>query len=392
MISKRLKQLRLARGLSLDALAAAMGGLITKQALSKYEQGIAKPTSPVLIKLAAALGVKAAHLWSEPTVQVHFIAYRKGSGLTRKEQMHVESLVAQVLEDRVRLQKLTLQQNGSSIPVQTRKVSKLSDAEKAAEEMRVAWNLGLDPIASVTDVLEDHFVHVLEVEAGDKFDGISAIAFGEDKKIEAAGVVSKKDVPGERQRLNLAHELGHLVLKVPSGVDEEKAAFRFAGAFLAPADTIYREVGRKRAFIQFAELLLLKQKLGISIQALLYRLHDLNIISNSTYRQWCMDINRAGLKKKEPDELEPERPQWLRRTVLRAFAEGLLGKEEAERMLEDEIRAKEPLTLIERRAFMKLSLDERRKILEAQAEKAAALYSHNKDWEDIQGGDIIEYD
>ena len=35
MICQRLKQLRLARGLSLDALAAEMGGIVTKQALSK---------------------------------------------------------------------------------------------------------------------------------------------------------------------------------------------------------------------------------------------------------------------------------------------------------------------------------------------------------------------
>lgn len=392
MIGKRLKQLRLARGLSLDALVAEMGGLVTKQALSKYELGKSNPSPKVLTKLAYALGVKAAHLWSEPDIQVHFIAYRKGSGLSRKEQIHVESLVAQALEDRVKLQDITCQHNGSDIPVQQKKISKLIDAELAAEEMRATWKLGLDPIASVVNVLEDHFIHVIEVEAGNKFDGISAVACREGGETKAAAVVSKKGIPGERQRLNLAHELGHLVLKIPSGIDEEKAAFRFAGAFLAPADMVYREVGAKRGFIQPAELFLLKQKLGVSIQALLYRLHDLNIISDSYYRNWCMDINSTGWKKEEPHKLEPEHPQWLRRTVLRAVAEGLLEKEIAERMLEEEIPVEEPLSLIERRAFMKLSLDERRKILENQAEKAAVHYSRDKEWEDFQGGDFIEYD
>jgi hypothetical protein len=57
-----------------------------------------------------------------------------------------------------------------------------------------------------------------------------------------------------------SHELAHLVLHVPESIDEEKAAFRSAGAFLAPDEVLYREVGRKRAFIQAAESLLLKQE------------------------------------------------------------------------------------------------------------------------------------
>ena len=43
----RIKQLRLARGLSLDGLAQAMGGLVTKQSLSKYEKGLTKPSITV---------------------------------------------------------------------------------------------------------------------------------------------------------------------------------------------------------------------------------------------------------------------------------------------------------------------------------------------------------
>jgi transcriptional regulator with XRE-family HTH domain len=69
MNSQRLKQLRLARGLSLDALAAKLGGIVTKQALSKYEQGKAKPSPRVLTQLASTLGVKAVHLFTEPELE-----------------------------------------------------------------------------------------------------------------------------------------------------------------------------------------------------------------------------------------------------------------------------------------------------------------------------------
>lgn len=391
MNAKRLKQLRLARGLSLDALAAEMGGIITKQALSKYELGKATPSPVVLNKLAAALGIKAAYLWSEPSFSVRFIAYRKGSGLLKGEQKRVESVIIQSLEDRIRLQDLTGESNGALLPIRKLNVRKIADAELAAEKMRESWRIGQAPIANVTDMLEDHLVHVLEVEADEQFDGISAVVLNGEGNIKAAVVVSRPAIAGERQRLNLAHELGHLVLNISKETDEEKAAFRFAAAFLAPAESLYKEVGNKRVFIQPEELLILKQRFGISMQALLYRLHDLGVITDSYYKKWCMDINRLRWKKQEPCELPSERPQWLRRSVLRALGEGFLTKEEAEKMLGAQLKTKEPLSLIERRSFMKLPLEERRKLLAEQAGKFEAYYGQNPETRGMGGGDIIDY-
>ena len=62
-----------------------------------------------------------------------------------------------------------------------------------------------------------------------------AVAFDGSTKPQAAAVVSRLGVPGDRQRLNLAHELGHLVLKIPPLADQEKLAFRFGAALLAPS-------------------------------------------------------------------------------------------------------------------------------------------------------------
>jgi len=190
--------------------------------------------------------------------------------------------------------------------------------------------------------------------------------------------------------LNLAHELGHLVLNISKETDEEKAAFRFAAGFLVPAESLYKEVGNKRVFIQIEELLILKQRFGISVQALLYRLHDLGVIADAYYKKWCMDISRLRWKKHEPCELAPERPQWLRRSVLRALGEDLLAREEAEKMLGEPLKAKEPLSLIERRSFMKLPLEERRKLLAEQASKFEAYYGQNSETKGIGGGDIID--
>ena len=55
MLAKKIKQLRLSRGWSLDELVAHIGGVVTKQAISKYELGLDQPSAPVLAKIASAL-------------------------------------------------------------------------------------------------------------------------------------------------------------------------------------------------------------------------------------------------------------------------------------------------------------------------------------------------
>ncbi len=390
MNSQRLKQLRLARGLSLEALAAELGGVVTKQALSKYEQGQAQPSPRVLTRLASALGVKAAHLFCEPDIDVKFIAYRKASKLPKRDQEQIESRVSRELEERVRLQRLLHPGTDSVLPVMELPISSVEEAEQAAEQLRKLWQLGLVPIASVVGVLEDHFVHVLDIETNDGFDGISAVAYAPDEQIVAAAAVTRSSVAGERQRLNLTHELGHLVLRLPKEVDEEKAAFRFGAAFLVPAESLYQEVGRKRTAIGLEELLLLKQRYGMSLQALLCRLRDLGIITEAHCKDWFIKINKNGWKRQEPEELPTEQSQWLRQNVLHALTEKLITEEEARDLLKEPIVVEEPLSLIERRAFMRLPLAERNRILAEQAEKMVVHYEQDTEWRTLSGGDFVD--
>ncbi len=390
MLSQRIRQLRLARSWTLEGLSAEMGGIVTKQALQKYEQGKTKPSPVVMNKLAAALGVKAAHLWAEPDVRVEFIAFRKGARLPKREEERVTSLVSHTLEERVRLQRITQPANGAILPIKSLRVNTLDDAEMASEEIRRRWNLGTAPISSVIGVLEDHEIQVIQINADEKFDGMAAVAYDEDKQKVAAAVVTRYGVPGERQRTNLTHELGHLVLKVSSELDEEKAAFRFGTALLAPASMLRHEVGEKRAFIQTEELGLIKQRFGISLQALLHRLNDLDIITDSYYRQWCIHINRLGWRKREPFEMQPEQPQWLHRNVLRALAEDLISPDEAKGFLDEPVESQQALSLVQRRAFLKLPLEKRRQMMAEQARNMEAHYRHESDWRSWEAGDLVE--
>ncbi|QOV22097.1 hypothetical protein [Anabaenopsis elenkinii] len=49
------------------------------------------------------------------------------------------------------------------------------------------------------------------------------------------------------------------------------------------------------------------------------------------------------------------------------------------------------ITHINRREFMKLPLEERRRILAEQAELMLMHYQHNQEWQELQTGDLIDY-
>lgn len=388
----RIKQLRLSRGFSLEELADAMGGIVTKQALSKYELGASMPSAPVLNQLARALGVKAMELWSAPSVEVKFLGYRKRVSLPQRWQETFEANLSRKLEERLTLQDYCYSNVQFDLPICFFEVNTEADAEKAAEALREKWQLGVDPVSDLTAVLEDHLVHVLEMDGPDNFDGISALVQDASGKTRAAAVVSRAGCPGERQRLNLAHELGHVVLKPSKKVDEETAAFRFAAAFLAPRVCIQREIGTRRTRIRLEELLILKRRFGLSIQALLRRFVDLGIIGESQNRWWYMFLNRMKWRRDEPEALPPEAGTWLRQTVHRCIAEGFLTVEQGEQLLGEKLEAESGPGMLRRKSFLKLPLEERRRILEAQAEKLHKHYEEDDGWKATESENIHEYD
>jgi len=388
----RIKQLRLSRGLSLDELADAMGGIVTKQALSKYELGASVPSAPVLNQLAHALGVKAVDLWKSPNFEIKFLGYRKRVTLAQRWQESFEATLSRKLEERLVLQDYCYRDIQFDLPILAFEVRAESEAEAAAESLRTKWKLGVDPVADLTAVLEDHLVHVLEMDGPDNFDGISAVVEDTNGKIRAAAVVSRIGCPGERQRLNLAHELGHVVLKPAKGADEEKLAFRFAGAFLAPRLSIQREIGTHRTRIRLEELLILKRRFGISVQAILRRLLDLGTIGESQYKWWFMFLGKMKWRREEPEPLPPEQATWLKQAVHRCVAEGFLSADKGGALLGQKLEGDVGPGMLRRKAFLKLPLEERRRILEAQAEKLQKHYEEEKDWEPTESDEIHEHE
>ena len=183
--------------------------------------------------------------------------------------------------------------------------------------MRTHWGLGIDPIPNLSELLEERGIKILSVGLSD-IDGLTAKVRRKNGE-PIPVIVIKEDEWSERKRFTLAHELGHMVMDVRHGVDAEKAANRFAGAFLMPAEALWREIGKHRTTISLGELLRLKELFGASFQAIVYRCHDLGIISDAAYRRLFQSFNEYGWRK------PPYRRAWRARFRLKSSRSACSG-------------------------------------------------------------------
>ena len=300
MIGRRLKLARTATGLSLSGLEDAIGILVTAQAMGRYERDESVPDSGVLIALADALGVSVDYLVGDQEMELEAVDFRKKASASKRDEAQVEAQVLRMLEGYLQVEELLGlpsvewdKPRDAPYPV----MNDIGEADRGARALRDHWGLGIEPIPDLVEVLEGRGVKVLSVALAESIDGLTAhVRRTRGDALPVIVVYGTHWV--ERQRFTIAHELGHIVLSVVGRkVDGEKAAHRFAGAFLMPAEALWSEVGKRRTSVGWRELFELKQLFGVSVQALTYRCKDLGIFKSGTLRSIVRRIQATRLAR-----------------------------------------------------------------------------------------------
>src|SRR3990172_7453248 len=343
MIADRLRLARRKAGYSLRELSAAMGDKVTAQAIGKYERGESTPSSGVMSALAKALGVSLAYLMDTQGIELSGVEFRTKANTSARDRAQVETEVLEWIERYLQVERvLELDSAQWRCPVaRPRKLGQPGEAEKLAAEVREKWELGLDPIPNMTELLGEKGLKVLTVPLAERVSGFTCLVKRSGERADLPVIVVNDQFPLERRRLTLAHELAHRVIDADSLADrdEEKAANVFAGAFLMPRDHLRREAGKHRNALGYNELIDLKRLYRVSGAALLVRLQQLEIISESTLVYAFQSVAR-GWRTQEPQELEPagergkrERALRFERLCYRALAEGLISLSKAAELL-----------------------------------------------------------
>lgn len=342
MFGHRLRLARKRAGLSLRELAERIGNDVSAQAISKYESGKMLPSSSVLVALGRALDVSLDFLMSNEVEALTGVAFRRHSGITAAERAHAESIVIDAIERQLALDAiLGLNSDKNDLPRERAPVGSLDAVEALANDLRKKWNLGNDPIRSVTGLLEDKGVKVITVDIPKKLSGLTGDVQRPGGKPSVPIIVVSSQFTIERRRFTLAHELAHRVIGGTKGdLKLEKAMDRFAAAFLIPRDHLRNEVaGARDGLPPYREIVRLKHFYGVAAAAILMRLKDIGILSESSI-SYAFQTYARQWRTSEPFPLNPsgpygklESPTRFERSVYWALADRLISLPRAAELL-----------------------------------------------------------
>ena len=333
----RLKNARVINGMSMDDLCAKMNNLVSKQTISKYESGKMLPNSTNLIALANALNVRPDYLLRPFTVSLDKIEFRKKSKMSVKEEKAIKEKIRDKIERYIEVEEILGISSDFINPILQNAVIAPSDVCRIAEQLKAAWQLGQDGIPYIIEMLEEHCVKVIEMDAPDTFDGLSGI-IGDRKPI----IVLNKNFPVERKRFTAMHELGHLLLDFDDALpqkDVERFCNLFANEMLISQDVFKKLLGVSRHDISLNELRAIQSNYGISVEAQMFKAKQLGIISESRYKYFCItkNQNQAFREQVENSTFHEEKSNRFSSLVYRALASELISFSKASELLNESI-------------------------------------------------------
>jgi Zn-dependent peptidase ImmA (M78 family)/DNA-binding XRE family transcriptional regulator len=298
---------RESRGLTQTELAKRAN--VSQGALSRIEHGLLPLSDQQVECLAGALGYPPTFFFRTDSVYgpgTPCLHHRKRQSMPilKLRQIHATVNVLRMatadllkgveIDARHKFYELNLDDYGS--------------VEEIAQLVRASWQLPLGPVKNLTHAIESAGGLVISSRFDtDKLDAISQWPGVNQPPFFFINV----NVPGDRLRWNLAHELGHIIMHRAPAPNQEDEANLFAGAFLMPA----REIKPDLASLDLAKLAELKRYWKVSMQALIMRAHTLGAISDRQKRSFFTRLSQLGYRKREPVAIPREEPTLLRRVI-----------------------------------------------------------------------------
>ncbi len=172
IFAHRLKSARIKSGFSQQELAERLA--VTKQAVSKYETGKMLPESMLLLRIAEVLGQKADYFFRPFSVSLDHLAFRKCERMGVRSVDAIKIEVADQLERYLELENLLGIEPGFNNPLAGFSIQSPEEVEDAVERLLEHWQVGINPLPNIVEMLEDNGVKVLEIDADPDFDGLSA--------------------------------------------------------------------------------------------------------------------------------------------------------------------------------------------------------------------------
>ena len=177
-------------------------------------------------------------------------------------------------------------------------------ASNVAKGLRAKWSLPDGPIKNLTSLMESAGILIIPCDFGTRHMDATSIHLTDMPPL----VFINKDLPGDRWRFTLAHELAHLVMHDTPTETMEDEADSFAGEFLTPALEL-RAQFKRLGKIRIQDLVNMKPYWQVSMQSLLVQAAKLNAINSNQKRYLWSTISRLGYRLREPNPIPVEKTQ-----------------------------------------------------------------------------------
>lgn len=344
----RLRSARRSRGLTQQQAADALG--LARTTVVAIEKGERPVRAGELVQLAELYGKPVGELLRPLAPPVDFIAQFRLRGADAENTSGNSELIGavdslqQLADDYVELERIA----NSPLPQRYQPEADVSGltpnaaGEALAHTERQRLGLGDAPVLQLRQLLEgDVGIRIFAVELPPKVAGlfVASPSYG-------ACIAINASHPGERQRWSLAHEYAHFLAQrdrsevtVLHGYRRVPADERFADAFAE--NFLMPEQGLKRRFHEVrlarpsgvtpADLLHLADLFQVSLEALVRRLENLDLVRSHTWDRLLKQGFRVGEAREllELAALPPDTdllPLRYRYMAVEAYLQGAISE------------------------------------------------------------------
>lgn len=287
------------RMLSMSQADLSHSSKISQAAISKLEQGLKAPSDRQVEQIAIALSCPETFFFQGereygPPLSTHPIFRRKASVGQKVMDKVIAEFNVRLGHARVLLQHVDFEPELKLPHYDADDYTGRID--EIAVMVRGAWYVPRGPIRSIMDYIERAGILVIFSDMeGARIDGASYQVPGLPPVI-----FLNKELPGDRQRFTLAHELGHIVMHTCPTPEMEKQADEFAAEFLMPKADIASELSG----LSLQKAAQLKPYWKVSMGALIVRAKTLGKIDTGTASYLWRQMSIAGYRTKEPVSLD----------------------------------------------------------------------------------------
>lgn len=330
--AQRLVNARKIRCMSQRELSNKLEGQVSPTAIEKYEKGLMMPSSSALILLSKALDMKLDYFFRPFTVAIDTskFEFRKSASMGAKKVESIKHIVCAEIEKYLEIEGILGNTISFTLDYSNILIEGEDEAKWLARRLREDLNIGSDAIVSAVELLESCGVKIIEIDHDEKFSGTCNTAGA------IPVIVINQRMTSERKRITIFHELGHLLMHFAEGIDEEKMCNVFANDVLIPSDRFMNLLGASRHDISLVELQAIQREYGISVDALMAKAAQLNIITSNRYTSYYKKKNALPAFKEavEASHYPMEHTKRFERLVYRALASEVISISKAAALLD----------------------------------------------------------